>query len=87
MIKWNNLFKSLIHKYGVGYTLDVDLITDHRNTVQENLVLYTERFLEGKGKRKADPIYSMGRAAGKAGLTMAELGKVFGKLSGKVPYE
>ncbi len=35
MIKWNNLFKSLMHKYEVGYPLDVSLITDHCSTVQD----------------------------------------------------
>ena len=84
MTKWNNLFKSLMYKHEVGITLDVYLITDRRNTVQENLALYTERFLEGKGK--VDPIYSIGRAAGKSGLAMAEFGKALGKLSGKVPH-
>lgn len=80
MTKWNNLFRSLIHKHEIGYTLNVNLITDHRKAAPENLLKYTERFLQEDYIRKVDPIYGMGRAAGKAGLAMAEFGKVFGKL-------
>ena len=86
MTKWNNLFESLFHKTRLSYTLDIEVITDRRNTIQENLALYTERFLDGDGKGKIDPICGMGRAAGKTGLTMAELNKALGKLSGKMPH-
>ncbi len=86
MTKWNNLFESLFHKTELSYTLDIEVITDRRNTLQENLALYTERFLDGEGKGKIDPICGMGSAAGKTELAMAELSKALGKLSGKVSY-
>ena len=63
MTKWNNLFESLFHKTRLSYTLDIEVITDRRSTVQENLILHTERFLDGEGKGKIEPIYGMVSAA------------------------
>ena len=84
MIKWNNLFSSLFHKMYVGYTLDIETTVIFNIDTQEGLTLYTERFLNGSGKGKVSPLYGLGRAAGKSGLAMAELGKAFGKLKGRI---
>lgn len=72
MIKFNELFKSLYHKSQVGMRLDITMVYDHKATIPEHLLTYTERFLQdGDGHRSGLPdIGVSARAAGKSFLTL-----------------